>query len=547
MATMFPEIFPRRADQEDPEYVMYDALKKLPESYTVFYSKRFTSTLMGKPECEIDFIIFNQHDVFICLEVKGGLLAYNGTNDVWFQNGKPMAKSPERQASEASHMLLREMEHELRNVNVDWALCFPQCVLASGVAPPGFPLSRIIDESHISGLQREIEKLENDIRQRYKKPGLNPQGAADLVKRMTRNMGFVQILGVRIARESNQLLEVTEEQFDVLRELEINSRVLVHGAAGTGKTILAQELAKRFCLDGKSVLLLFYNKGIAEKVRRAFERRSGVQVATFFSFAKRIIQSEEPEWLDKQTHKDASFWELAVPSRLLDISNKNLPSFDAVIVDEGQDFKPEWYEFLLTLVNPSPKSHFCVFLDEHQDIFGHWKSFPSDFPPAKKLLSKNCRNTKTIVDFLKANYPVHMSYFDRSPKGVPVVSRTVRNEIEEQTQLVRDIKHLLNNEQIKPGNIVILLNCAKEDSCLAQTKAIEGIPLVSTYTGYDPRSNQIHYATIDIFKGLEADVVFLLLGKSTERDAQSQAIYVRGSRAKHLLYVYSRADQAKTA
>ena len=140
-----------------------------------------------------------------------------------------------------------------------------------------------------------------------------------------------------------------------------------------------------------------------------------------------------------------------------------------------------------------------------------------------------------------------MSYFDRSPKGVPVVSRTVRNEIEEQTQLVRDIKHLLNNEQIKPGNIVILLNCAKEDSCLAQTKAIEGIPLVSTYTGYDPRSNQIHYATIDIFKGLEADVVFLLLGKSTERDAQSQAIYVRGSRAKHLLYVYSRADQAKTA
>src|SRR5581483_938041 len=216
MAIIYPEVFPRRADQGDPEYVMYDALRKLPDSYTVFYSKRFTATLLGKPECEIDFIIFNQRDVFICLEVKGGILSYNGANDVWAQNAIPMARSPERQASEASHMLLREMEQELRNVNVDWALCFPQCVLSSKEAPPGFPLSRIIDESRLADLQCEIERLENEIRQRYKKPGLNAQSAADLIKRMTRNMGFVQILGVRIARESNQLLEVTEEQFDVL-------------------------------------------------------------------------------------------------------------------------------------------------------------------------------------------------------------------------------------------------------------------------------------------------------------------------------------------
>ncbi len=522
---------------------MYDALRKLPDSYTVFYSKRFTATLLGKPECEIDFVIFNQRDVFICLEVKGGILSYNGANDVWAQNAIPMAKSPERQASEASHMLLREMEHELKNVNVDWALCFPQCVLSSKDAPAGFPLSRIIDESHLAGLHREIERLENDIRQRYKKQGLNPQGAADLVKRMTRNMGFVQILGVRIARESNQLLEVTEEQFDVLREFEINSRVLVHGAAGTGKTVLAQELAKRFCLEGKSVLLLFYNKAIADKVRRAFERKSGVQVATFFSFAKRLIESEEPEWWEDQENKGTNFWELAVPSRLLDISKDNLPKFDALIIDEGQDFKPEWYEFLLTLANPGPESHFCVFLDEHQDIFGHWKSFPSDFPPARKLLTKNCRNTKTIVDFLKVCYPVQMSYFDRSPKGVPVVARTVRNDTDEQTQLVRDIKHLLNNEQIQPGNIVILLNCPKEESSLAKTKSIEGIPLASTYGGYDPRASQIHYATIEIFKGLEADVVFLLLRGRIEHDEESRALYVQGSRARHVLYVYRRTEE----
>lgn len=542
MATMYPEVFPRRPDQGDPEYLMYDALRKLPDSYTVFYSKRFTSKLLGKPECEIDFIIFNERDVLICLEVKGGRLSYDGANDIWAQNDKQMAKSPERQASEASHLLLREMEHDLKSVNVDWALCFPQCVLKSNDAPPGFPLGRIIDEAQLLDLHREINRLESDIRKRYNKPGLSPQRAADFVKRMTRNMGFVQILGVRIARESSQILEVTEEQFEVLRELELNSRVLVHGAAGTGKTILAQELAKRLSSAGKSVLLLFYNKGIAEKVRRAYERRAGVQVATFFSLAKRLIESEEPEWWQNKTQKGSAFWELEVPSRLLDIDSSTLPKFDAIIVDEGQDFKPEWYEFLLTLVTPTPQSHFCVFLDEHQDVFGHWKNFPSDFPPARKLLTKNCRNTKTIVDFLKTGYPVEMNYFDRSPKGVPVISRTVRNATEEQTQLIRDIKHLLNNEQIKPGEIVILLNSAKEDSSLANTKAIEGIPLVSTYMGYDPRTTQIHYTTIDIFKGLEADVVFVLLGDTVMDDEKSRAIYIQGSRAKHVLYIYSRAE-----
>ena len=85
------------------------------------------------------------------------------------------------------------------------------------------------------------------------------------MERLTRSIGFVQILGVRIAREAEQLIQVTEEQCEALADLEINPRMIVHGSAGTGKTILAQELAKRFEANGRTVLLLFYNKGIATK------------------------------------------------------------------------------------------------------------------------------------------------------------------------------------------------------------------------------------------------------------------------------------------
>ena len=94
IARMYPEVFPGKSDQNNPEFVVYESLRSLPDSYIVFYSKRFMGSIFGKAECEIDFVIFNQRDVIVCLEVKGGLLHYDGVQDRWLQNGKVMVKAP---------------------------------------------------------------------------------------------------------------------------------------------------------------------------------------------------------------------------------------------------------------------------------------------------------------------------------------------------------------------------------------------------------------------------------------------------------------------
>jgi hypothetical protein len=542
MARMYPDVFPREFDSADPEFVVYQSLRVLPDSYVVFYSKRLQgASLFGKPECEIDFIVWNQRDVLICLEVKGGTLSYDGAQDRWLQNGLPMQKSPDRQASSASHALLAAMPDELRNVNTGWALCFPQCILVSGTAPTSVPLARIIDEANLAELTVAIGKIESDIRSTYRKHGVTPAESKGLFSRLTCGIGFVTTLGVRIAREAKHLIQVTDEQLDVLNDLELNPRMIVHGAAGTGKTVLAQEFAKRLAARGKSVLLLFYNKGIAKTVRFAFERQGGVHVSTFSSFAKRLVEEAFPNWWESQPTKGDDFWNLALPSKLLDVPTERHPTFDAIIVDEGQDFKPEWYEYLATLLPASGESHFCVFLDEHQDIFGHWRHFPCSPPPFKKILAKNCRNTKTIVSYLNRAYPTGMGVFERSPAGTPVIERVVRNAVDEQTQLVRDIKHLVGNEGVPPGAIVVLLNSPKPESCLANTKSIAGFPLESTYGRYDPTARRIYYSTIDIFKGLEADVVLVVLGDSVRPADVPNTLYVQGSRAKHVLFVYARA------
>jgi hypothetical protein len=532
---MYPEVFPRKHDPNDPEFIVYQSLKKLPNSYVVLYSKRLKGGLFGKAECEIDFIITNQRDVVLCLEVKGGLLAYDGVSDRWTQNGNLMEKNPDRQASAAMHALIRALPRELRNANVDWGLCFPQCSVQSARQSLGIPLDRIIDETKLLNIVDEIYRLEQVVRRTFNKKGMLSTEVRDLVDRLTRGIGFVQILGVRIARESEEIIQVTEEQCQVLFDLEINSRMIVRGAAGTGKTILAQEFAKRLEDRDKQVLLLFYNKSISAKVRGAFEKRGKVQVSTFSSLAKRLIDATDQNWWNVHQTNTDDFWNLELPNRLLDIPNENLPKFD-----EGQDFKPEWFEFLQKLLSDSKDSFFTVFLDEHQDIFHHWKFFPCSPPPAKKVLTKNCRNTRSIVEYRNSVYPTGMLSFERSPIGVPVIDRIVSSTIDEETQLVRDVKHLIKDEQISPGSIVILINALKSQSCLANTYAIAGFDLCSTYDGYDPSASKIYYSTIQIFKGLEADVVFVLFGDRFQQNELPNAIYVQGSRARHLLYVYRR-------
>jgi hypothetical protein len=540
MARMYPDVFPGKWDPQNPEFEVYQMLKMLPHSYHVLYSKRINGGLFGKAECEIDFIIFNGHDVLICLEVKGGLIAYDGAETKWTQNGS-IIKDVIKQATDSTHALKRALDFETRNMCVDWALCFPNCCLSSHAGALEVQPQQIIDEKDLASPEEAVLRLERHIKAKFgTRPGLSVTERRALIDRLTRSIGFVQVLGVRMAREAEQIVQVTNEQLEVLNDLEANGRMLVQGSAGAGKTIIAQEFAKRLADQKQTVLLLFYNKGIARKARYAFERDGTVQASTFSSFAKRLVERVDQAWWDSFKTKDNEFWHTTLPLKLLDIPENQLEKFDAIIVDEGQDFKPEWFEFLSRILKSGQESHYTVLLDENQDIFKHWKSFPCQPPPAKKLLTKNCRNTKQIVEYINKRHPTGMRTFDHSPTGAPVVERHSANENDELKQITRDIKQLTGKDQIPPASIVVLINSPKDDSCLRGLTRLAGFELKSTYERYQPGANSIYYSTIDIFKGLEADVIFLVLGDALDTESLPQSIYVQASRAKHLLYIYDR-------
>ena len=100
----------------------------------------------------------------------------------------------------------------------------------------------------------------------------------------------VAAMSVRIERAEEKLLSLTEEQYDRLDELEDNPRCLFEGAAGTGKTLLAVEYARRRARAGDRVLLVCFNRLLGAWLQEQL-RGATVTVGTWHAVLKQIIRT----------------------------------------------------------------------------------------------------------------------------------------------------------------------------------------------------------------------------------------------------------------
>ena len=89
-------------------------------------------------------------------------------------------------------------------------------------------------------------------------------------------------------------------------------------------------------------LLLCFNRPLADKfVAQAPE---GVTVNTYHGFCKEMAEAAGIE-IDFKKADEPGFWR-RVQEQLVEADLSSAPKYDCLVVDEGQDFKPEWYEIL---------------------------------------------------------------------------------------------------------------------------------------------------------------------------------------------------------
>ena len=248
---------------------------------------------------------------------------------------------------------------------------------------------------------------------------------------------------VSLGRSDSRLLSLTEEQYDRLDELEANPRCLFEGAAGTGKTLLALEFARRAEAGGARVLFVCFNRLLGNWIQEQ-TRGTGISSGTWHEILKKLIANssfgEEFVRLERDAIRgdnSAKLFEELYPLYGEIALDEIASPFDVLVVDEAQDLLNEFTLDLMdrSLVGGLTGGKWAIFGDfTRQAIYGNSTdglSILSGYSEhhVRARLTLNCRNTQRIAQETSI-----LGGFERPPfrlgneSGLPVEHRYWRTE-----------------------------------------------------------------------------------------------------------------------
>lgn len=207
--------------------------------------------------------------------------------------------------------------------------------------------------------------------------------------------------------------------------------------------------------------------------------------------------------------------------------------FDAIIVDEGQDFKTAWFNTLLDfLLKDAQLGIFYVFYDDNQRIYSREK-IPFSWPPYK--LTRNMRNTDPIFEQVKKYYHLPERIRSSGIAGPDPWFVPCHNELD-LYDTVQEVLEQLAQEKIPMSRVTILTPRSSENSMWNKKPSRPG-----TYAPVwrlDAVANQVPVSSIPDFKGLENSVIILTELEHAYTKKAQELMYVATSRARdHLIVV----------
>lgn len=483
---------------------------------------------------EADFVIVHPSLGYLVMEVKQGDIAYyNGSWHEYKENDyQSMHKNSVDQARNAAFAILSAYREKVSNIfplKIWYAVAFPECTRLQGEPPADLDPASIFLFDDMYHLDKKIVNL-FDVKDRRDEM----EAIHQLIdKILAPSFKIFSKLEDRISmfhQEAKRIL--TEEQERILEETTLNRRMLFLGSAGSGKTFVAMEKARQLALEGKRVLLTCYNKNLAQI---EFAPLRSILTAMNFHDHIQSILSEQGFSITIPDEAEAisEFYSDTLPDMAFDyyISIPESQKFQAIVVDEGQDFKQSWLMCLESMLTKDGELYF--FADPNQNLFNSDLDSLLEMPVSKHRLTKNLRNTSEINQWLNDCVP-EANLKSMLKGGLPVRYFSWETPVQEKRLIESEIGRLVS-QGISPRRITILSPHRLEKSSLAGLKKIKEWPLVKVG---GPMHNGVQFGTIRSFKGLEADIVFLIGIKPGSQVCSNADVYVGGSRARFLLYIF---------
>ena len=496
---------------------------------------------------QCDFVVLAPNLGMAILEVKGSRSVSVGSDGIWYRT-----EFNRRTGSEGPAIAIKEAPPEQANRNMHTLaelLCkeynlnhFPGAFSFLVAYPNGevkgitalYDKTTIVTKSRMGQLQKCLID------------SLKLRGALESGKKFTYEIAlkFSQTLSnskfivqgvdtpLDVLEDLKEIDELTRQQFAALRGAFELQSVAILGPAGSGKTMLALWKLEALLEEGKKAIYVCFNKYLAEWLRNKNLNLAPMIVSVDKFFTQ--IGGSIPNVI-----RGNQYYLEILPQQVFEVAVdlKSSEKFDAIIVDEGQDFGESRVIALLELLKRD--GQWIFFADWQQDIF---KSGKAEVLGAEVIfrLYHNCRNTELI------NRAINQ-YCSQSVKpmlGVPIgVTHLIENCANVENLAARTWA-IVN--QLNPAGVTVILSPFRlENSCMADTRKGYGLEVTEDIENLG-KAGYVFFSTIKAFKGLEAENVILIHADIPGRIAalEEEDLYVACSRATSRLAILTNSDEA---
>ena len=477
---------------------------------------------------EIDFVICGPEGLYV-LEVKGGGVACHG--GVWryedrYGRTAESQEGPFRQAEGALHGLMESLRARLPAGVVDcftigYGVVFPDCDWRGEGAE--WDPAMLADKRASRDLEGWLRRLFTYWRGRCGRDSSPDEGALRTLQEYLRpevdvpsSQADVPLFD-QVEDARRRVERLTEDQMRMADVAEVNPRVLCAGGAGTGKTFLAERLARRWAGAGAHVALVCRSPWLRH-----------------FLAARLSMPGLTVSLIDGVR---------------LDCRRAGLTCFDALIVDEGQDlFEMSCLETLDEVLAGGLKAgRWCWFHDLNNQSLTHRfeqdaREYLESLDPARMPLRINCRNTRVILEWIQDELDADLGVRGAGA-GPAVRCQTAASRRDSAERAAREIAELVDVGGLAPGSVTILSPFALADSSIAEMP-VGAACRVRRLDEYSMRSlpvDTVGFARIDEFKGLENEAIVVVdLPTPNAGDPYMAAQYVAMSRARSVLSLIRR-------